>query len=121
MVEKLQSILGQGVPLLNAVLIAVWLVGTSITLTLQWANVKTSISDLSKDQVLRDERLNSRLNFLERDSLLKDLSRWTRENHELWCAKTEQRNPEWKCGEFPSPPAYRSGGAEIWNSKPRGP
>jgi hypothetical protein len=114
LVEKLQSIFHQGVPLVNAILVAVWLVGTSITLTLQWATVKNSIANLSAELIIRDERLMNRIGFLERDTMAKNLSRWTRENQELWCVKTEQVNPQWKCGDLPELP--KSGSMEFWNT-----
>jgi hypothetical protein len=119
MVEKLQSMLGHGIPLVNAILVAVWLVGTSITLTLQWATVKSSIAALSADLVVRDERIATRLQFLERDVMMKNLTRWTRENQELWCAKTEQANPPWKCGDLPEMPRDfpKSGSLEFWNER----
>jgi hypothetical protein len=119
MVEKLQSIFHQGIPVLNAVLVAVWLVGTSVTLTLQWSTVKSSIVALASDLVVRDERIMTRLEFLERDTMAKNLTRWSRENQELWCAKTEQVNPQWKCGTFPEIPREypKSGSLEFWGDK----
>jgi hypothetical protein len=123
MVEKLQSVLSQGVPLVNAILVAVWLVGTSITLTLQWSTVKSSIAALSAELVVRDERLMTRLQFLERDTMAKNLTRWSRDNHELWCAKTEQANPNWKCGAIPEIPREypKSGSLEWWGESRKAP
>jgi hypothetical protein len=123
MVEKLNSIFSQGVPLVNAILVAVWLVGTSVTLTLQWSTVKSSISRLSADLIVRDERIATRLEFLERDVMAKNLTRWTRENQELWCAKTEQANPPWKCGDLPEMPREfpKSGSLEFWGKDRKNP
>ena len=111
MVERLQSLIaGHGIPILNAVLVAVWLVGTTIALTIQWTTVKHSIESTSADALIRDEKISTRLDSIERSNI----SRWTRDNQELWCLKTEQKNANWECGDFPSFPY------EWWMRPPHG-
>lgn len=101
------SIFNTHVPLLNAVLVGIWLIGTTITLTVQWMSVGTKIENLGKD-------LDRRMAVIEQQNT----HRWTIEMQELWCARTEQRNPNWKCGDVPKPfisPIYpKAGSEEFW-------
>ena len=115
--NKETSIFSVNVPLVNAILVGVWLIGTTVTLTVQWVTVKSSLEVLNTSINAASEKINGRISFLEKDFMAKNLTRWTRENQELWCLKTEQVNDSWKCGELPSMiPHYppKAGSLEWW-------
>jgi hypothetical protein len=115
--DKETSIWAISIPLVNAVLVGAWLIGTTVTLTVQWVTVRSSQDELKSLITQNGERINARISFLERDVMAKNLSRWTRDDQELWCVKTEKANPNWRCGDLPSlipnyPP--KAGTMEWW-------
>lgn len=101
--DKQTSLLHTHIPLVTAVLVGIWLIGTTITLTVQWVTIGTKIDALAV-------RLDTRMSVIEQTNL----HRWTVEMHELWCARTEQKNVNWKCGDIPRPLFPKTGSAEFW-------
>jgi hypothetical protein len=118
--DKETSIWAINIPLVNAVLVGAWLIGTTVTLTVQWVTVKSSLDVLNTSIIAVGDKVNARISFLEKDFMSKNLTRWTRDNQELWCVRTEQANPNWKCGELPSlVPDYppKAGSLEWWGDE----
>lgn len=118
--DKETSIFAINVPLAPAVLVGAWLIGTTIMLTVQWVTVKATLDGLSSSITLMGDKLSARISFLEQDVMAKNLTRWTRDNQELWCVKTEQKNPNWKCGDLPTMlPNYppKQGSLEFWGDQ----
>lgn len=101
------------VPLLTVVLVGVWLIGTTFWLTFQFYATQAQIMDVKTEMKNVGQSLSVRITTLERDSTVRLMTEWTRANQELWCSRTEQKNPNWKCGELPSVSAI-PGSKDFW-------
>lgn len=101
------------IPIMTVLACATWLVGTTFWLTWQWYAVQSSIQSMSGEVKSLSSSLGLRITHLEKESTIKGLTEWTRANQELWCSRTEQRNPSWKCGELPDLPMI-PGSKDFW-------
>lgn len=110
------NIMGMQIPLINAVLVAIWLTGTTITLTIQWYSIKTQISDINRHLLADREKTSERIAEIEASLVVRTLERWTRLDQQLWCNQTEILNKDFKCAAAPPPPTYhKSGSYNFWN------
>lgn len=101
------------VPLLTVVLVGVWLIGTTFWLTFQFYATQAQIMDVKTEMKNVGQSLSVRISTLERDSTVRLMTEWTRANQELWCSRTEQKNPNWKCGDLPQPTSI-PGSKDFW-------
>lgn len=69
--------------------------------TSELSGIKNSIENLSRDVKTYSETLSARVDRLEYDVQARTASRWTRQQHEWWCARTELVNSAigWKCAD----------------------
>lgn len=65
--------------------------------TMQFNDVKNAISDLSRKVDGVTDNMTQRITRMEDDLKSRTASRYTRQDHELWCLKTEKLNPNWRC------------------------
>lgn len=90
------------IPVGTVVALALWLVGSTFWVTYQMYGVQSLISELRHETQNLGAGLSVRISSLEKDNTIKAVTDWTRANQELWCSRTEQKNPGWMCGDLPS-------------------
>lgn len=107
------------IPIVLAIAGAVVLVGATYAATNQFNDIKASIRDLSHKIDSLTGNLEQRINRLEEDTKDRTRDRWTRSDHDLWCARTERVNAKlgWRCadlsGGLPRPNPLRTWKSEI--------
>lgn len=104
------------VPIMNVLIIGVWIVGTTISIVWQYYNVQSSLTSIGTEVKIINEKLGDRISNIEKEIDLRQATGWTRRDHEYWCSKTEQQNPAWKCGSFPEVAPYVPSSRDYWKS-----
>jgi hypothetical protein len=84
-----------------AVAVAVFLISTTYGIATQFGDIKHDIADLSRQVLSITTSVTERVTKLEThiDDSVRD--GWDRRDHDLWCARTEERNSKlgWKCAD----------------------
>lgn len=108
---KEQSIKNTNIPLLMAVVAAMFLMGAAAAATRQLTGMEYAILDLGRKFDAAVQSVSHRIDRLEGQTQ----DRWTRTDHEFWCSRTEQINTAngWKCAESP-------GQKRVQNATPQG-
>jgi hypothetical protein len=97
------------VPLLLVLVGGFSIAGFAYAAATNLAEIRASIGDLNtrfQDRFSRlDDKLgayvqdiNSRFAFMQSEMEAKTNDRWSKANHDLWCSRTEVKNPGWYCG-----------------------
>jgi len=119
---------------LAASVLVACMVGAFWTAT-QFANVQNSIENLYEKIENTFNPVVDRIRKVELELERRTQSRWTKADHELWCARTEQANAHlnWRCGnhiagggimgrELESPPIWSGAkdAANAWQTEEKG-
>jgi hypothetical protein len=109
-VERAVGVQSVTVPIVLAVLSCFSIAGMAYAAATNLGEIRSSIVDLNtkmQDRIARlDDKLaayvdvvNTRFAFVQNEIQSRTGDLWSRSDHELWCSRTELRNPGWKCGE----------------------
>lgn len=112
-------------PMVGAtVLIVGAIVPAAMWAAVQFSQIKATLEHLPEQISVSVSPLSVRINALEREIEHRTRSRWTRTDQELWCLKTQQLNPTWRCADhigqgvtgdtLDSPPIWS--GSDSWRT-----
>lgn len=95
------SITRMTVPAVMVVSLAAALVWATYAATSQFGDIKHAIDKLSSRIEALTGELSQRIGRLEQN----DADRWSKKDHEIWCAKAERANQSigWTCGDDAAP------------------
>lgn len=91
------------VPLIMTLSGAVFLMGITYAATSQFSDIKHAIEKLSGRIETLTGELASRIGRLEQTDADRQRERWSKTDHDLWCARTEQVNSGWRCADAGEP------------------
>lgn len=70
----------------------------------QFTTLNVAIERLTEKIGTLSAPIHERISRVEQQVSSANSSRWTKTDHVLWCAKTEQQNKGWRCAEPPTAP-----------------
>lgn len=106
--------------LVSAVLLAWWGATQFATLKsandIAYTNVTNSIERLGEKILSITEPINERIARLESKLERGVVDRWSKTDHDLWCAKTESINRDWRCAGYTDPDRQSSSDESYMNT-----
>lgn len=88
-------------PVIMAVVIGVFLMGITYAATNEFSDLKHAIDRLTDRLEQGVDAMGRRIDRIEKDLGERTADRWSKTDHEIWCARTEQLNSDinFKCAE----------------------
>lgn len=97
--QRSWSVRDGNMPVVMVVSVVVFLTGLAVIGTRAFGSIEYAVLDMSRKLDSVVSSMSSRMDRME----ARTADRWTRQNHDYWCSKTEQLNSKigWRCADSP--------------------